>query len=707
MAKTYPTDKPKMIIVFTTTILLSSFLLFAVQPLIGKFLLPYFGGSYSVWITALFFFQFTLFIGYFYSFLISELSVKKQVIIHTTVLIISLLILTTVKNMWITPITPPISSFSINNDFLRVFFYLFVAIGLPFAILSSTTILLQSWFNNAYKKSPYVLYSMSNVGSLLALLSYPILIEPHIKLTLQANYWSYLYVIYLLLVLMSTLSIIKKTSTKKTKVVGNLMGIKILKNKIIFWVLLSAMGSSLLVSSTTFLTQSIASVPLIWLVPLCLYLVSFILTFKSDNWFKPRFFGYLFLLLVSIVLSTAFHTVHLGFISILLVIFTAYTGFMLLHGKLYSVRPDPKYLAIYYLCVSFGGLLGGFFSSLLAPILFVELYEYHITLALITILALFILGAHKKSLMHKIVNNSFPNQRNFQIFSTLVILTSFLTINYFFVKQESIYSQRTFYGLLKVVDTKEDDIVVRQFVSGRILHGLEVLNEETLKPRSYYGDGSGMSLAINNHPSRLKNESMNIGIIGLGIGTVAAYANDSDTLTFFEIDPEVEKIARKYFRFLDHSKGDVKVLIGDGRLVLEKLIKSDGFNKFDILVVDAFTDDSIPVHLVTKEAFDIYLQSLDPKNGLLTVNITNSFVDIAPVLKSLSDELGLNMAIIDQKENNKEFIQESRWVLLARNKSIINIQQLTQAKEPELKSDGEVWTDDYSSILKTLKLLPK
>ncbi len=581
-------------LLYAVTIFGSAFLLFQVQPIIAKIILPWFGGSASVWITCLLFFQLVLLLGYFYAhLLIQRLCSKMQTRTHVLLLASSILVLPIFpKDAW-----KPLGS---EDPTFRILGLLGTTVGLPYFVLSTTGPLLQAWYARAGRGAvPYRLFALSNAGSMLGLLSYPVIVEPVLSTRHQAVSWSLMYVG--LCVLCATVALRFRSEAPVERVEpqaapgGN---VKLL------WVLLAVCASSLLFAITNHLSQNVAAIPFLWVLPLSLYLLSFILCFEGKGWYRRNPFLYLWVIALggmSYALSPDSVNASL---MVLIPLYSAglFLCCMVCHGELARLKPHPAHLTSFYLMCSAGGAMGGIFVGLLAPHVFRGYFELPIAMTGCAVLVLVTIHRDPSSALYK--------ARWRPAWLALVALTATL-IAYLAVEIRKSTLQarvrvRNFYGVLRIIDSETPVLerARRKLVHGTINHGVEFLAPDRRRlPTTYYGPGSGVGLALHEAQQR---RGLRVGVIGLGAGTIACYGRPGDRYTFYEINPLVIRLAKTEFRFLQDSAAKVDIVLGDARLSLER----EPTRAFDVLAVDAFSGDSIPVHLLTQEAFALYFRHL-------------------------------------------------------------------------------------------------
>ncbi len=707
------------------TIFLSSFLLFLVQPMISKYFLPWFGGISSVWTVAVLFFQCSLLLGYYYSCVLSKKRLSFQFVFHGLFIVAILIVALTISRGWPSSITPGVDFKSFSSQPVSgLLVLLSISVGLPYIVLSATSPLLQQWIGQLFfGDKAYRFYRLSNLGSFAGLLSYPLFFEPYLTLYGQAKFWFGLFILEIGL-LIGTVWIFRKhiISGKKEKSSEEnksenkkIEAGKISRKTIRSWIFLAAIPSIMMLALTNYLTQGITPFPLLWLVPLALYLFSFIVCFKES--FRPSIFYVVTLFIGSTATLLFIGPISLGsenlIFKFLVLSATLFSCSIICHWRLYISRPNFSQLTTFYLVVAIGGALGGFFAGIIAPIIFCEYFEIQISIlaaAYILFKSLPMIGAHRKFFGNGVVILTF---RLFIILAMIIGVLLSLNLSSNTDGDKIVDMKRNFYG--KLVIRKNDQYM--KMYNGQILHGLQASDEkDSLKPSSYYSSDSGIGLAF-----RLKNEikketgdssSLKVGVIGLGVGTVAAFCSEGDNFVFYEINPDVIAAEEKYFVYLKNCP-ESKIVIGDARISLEKELAS-GSNEYDILAVDAFTDDAIPVHLLTKEAVQLYLKHLSG-DGILAFHISNRNINLEPVLASIANNLKLSATIVDieqdkdpKKEKTKNadggIFFKSKWVLISRNSTVLKEPFPQKTSRPIHRSDKtRVWTDNYSNILTALQ----
>jgi spermidine synthase len=692
---------------FAVAIFTSAFLLFQVQPIISKFILPWFGGAPSVWTTCMLFFQAALFCGYLYAHLSQRfLAPKWQGALHLGLLVAAVLLL---------PIEPserwkPIDS---NDPVGRILLLLGATVGLPYFLLSSTGPLLQSWFSRAYQhRSPYRLYALSNIGSLLALLSYPFFVETRLDLPGQTQMWSYGYVVFALLCGLPALWLYRRSAALPRPDRASHESTSVAELRVAWlwfdrfaWVALAGMASMMLLATTNHACAEIAPVPLLFIAPLTIYLLSFIICFDHPRWYQRGFFGALTALSVLVIVGEyAFHKMYewpyLPLPAELGVSFVMLFGLcMCCHGEVVRLRPDPRHLTEFYLLISAGGVLGGAFVSLIAPHVFNTYIEWVIGLVLAFV---FGCGLVARSLRNR---GTLP-----AVLSNLPLAAIPLGIWFILYWNQpdpkAIRSMRNFFGAVSVREHEADDPAYHHysFRSGAIDHGKQYVAAEKRREKiSYFypdsGAGKSMLFMKQAHP-----EGIRVGVLGMGVGLLAAYGEKNDQFRFYEINPNVMILARDPFTFLadfEARGGKCDVVEGDGRLSLER----EPANKFHVLYLDAFTGDAPPVHLLTEEAFKIYQKHL-ADDGLICVNVINTYVNLVPVIEQAAKNFGWQVTrIYHDGEDDKLYYRTDFMILAPNNPAFIgqNPDQLPGDDYLEPKKEVPLWTDQYSNLWSILK----
>ncbi len=681
---------------YALTIFLGAFLLFQVQPLIAKFILPWFGGSAAVWTTCMLFFQVFLLAGYAYAHIsIRYLTPRRQALLHTVLLLAALVLLPIIPGgEWKpTPADVPVE---------RILLLLTVCLGLPYLVLAATGPLLQAWFSHQHVGvSPYRLYALSNVGSLLALLSYPFVFEPAWTRQTQADVWAWSLGLFAVLCSGCAWRQWKSSSVDKSEqeIKNEPTGSETAPTAYarMMWFLLPACGSVLLLASTNKLCLDLAAMPFLWVLPLSFYLLSFVLCFDRPQWYARKTFTGL---LIPVGVGVCYLLWQGSGVSLLpqIVVYCGgvFIGCMVCHGEVYRLKPAPRFLTSFYLWVATGGALGGIFVAVVAPLVLRSYTEVHWGSGLLGV-ALLVIHWHDKSGL--MIRGKFrPVWPVTAAVGLIVALSLFFVFR--FTNHDVIFSNRNFYGVIRVVDVESDDPLfhAHKFISGRISHGMQFLDPAKARiPTTYFHELTGVGLAFKYLPVQTNRH---IGVLGLGIGTLAAYARKGDTWRFYEINPQVQQLAETRFSYLSQAPGHLEIVLGDGRLSLER----EPDQHFDLLVLDAFSSDAVPVHLLTHEAFAVYLRHLKPE-GVIAVNITNRYVNLLPVLLDLATSYDLGLVDIRSKDGDTLWwYNSSRWVLMSHNRDFLTTKQIqiaAGASSPERKTLR--WTDDHTSLFPIMR----
>ncbi len=694
-------------LLYAATIFLSAFLLFQVQPLIAKIILPWFGGSAAVWSAAMLFFQISLLAGYAYAhFLIGKFNARKQMQIHGGLLLVSLALLPILPN----PTWKPDQA---GDPTARILILLAVTIGLPYFLLSSTSPLLQAWYvRRTGSQVPYKLFALSNFGSMLGLLSFPFLVEPKLASTEQAWGWSGVYVGFVLLCGFTAWVSRETPAHVLAAEEAKPLAAKTPRppaSELILWVSLAACASVLLVSITNHLSQNVAPIPLLWVIPLALYLLSFILCFESDKIYQR----WLFVPLLAIFLGGYFWEVplfgnqvrlagmafymfadsgntHIRYIIPLFAL-GLFFACMMLHGELAKRRPAPEHLTLFYLMVSLGGALGGSVVALIAPHVFRTFLELHIGLAACALLAVIALWEVE-------IPRLGPWPLRLLLCIGLGAVTGYLVRHEFQEEKGFRLIVRNFYGVLRVHDDDPDPYALRNLTHGTINHGSELLADD-LKyiTTSYYGENSGVGRSIRAIHAR---GPARIGSIGLGAGVLSNYGKAGDYLRIYEINPLVPPITKGQFFFYNHAAADKDILMGDARLTLERQEPQN----YDVLSVDAFSSDAIPVHLLTREALAVYFRHLKP-DGILALHISNRYLDLGPVCAAGAQYFHKEAWTVSD-DPSENYLSSSTWVLVTNNGDWFKYPSFADADmvRTKITPGFRPWTDDYSNLWQIVRL---
>ena len=679
------------ILAYAVTIFLSAFLLFQVQPMMGKMILPWFGGAASVWTACMLFFQSLLLLGYLYThWMMRYLSTPRQSFLHIALLLLCLFFL---------PISPSeaLKPQGSENPTGLILYLLGVTIGLPYMVLSTTGPLVQAWF--AKERSdvvPYRLFALSNLGSMLALLAYPLVIESALPTRMQSWTWSAFFVVFVgCCVYLSRRSLALGDASPATP--GMAKGIAEVPaptptlGQQLIWVALAACPSMLMVADTSFMTENIAPIPLMWVMPLALYLLSFIICFEMPSWYKRVV--WLPLLVLSLALLAYLPNLGIGewpvSLSVGLNLLSFFVGCMACHGELALQKPNPRHLTSYYLMLSVGGFLGGFFVGVIAPYFFNSNYEFAVGLVLSAAVVLTALIGPAEGLA-----------RSWRIpvgvlGGAISMALVWASVSYHQSKSEGVtWKGRNFYGSLKMYEYGG----YRRMLHGQIIHGQQYVSDDLRRlPTTYFTPASGVGLAM---LAKGEKGPLHVGVLGLGVGTLVAYGRAGDVYRLYEIDPLVIELAQEKFTYLSDTPAKLEIILGDGRLQLER----EPSQQFDVLVMDAFSGDSVPVHLLTLEAFAIYFKHLKT-DGVLAMNVTNAFLDLVPVLKRAADQYGKHIRLLEHP-GDQGFAFASRWIVITDSKDFFDQTSLQAMREVDAPKDFVAWRDDYSSLLAVLKKKP-
>ena len=663
---------------FTLTVFVGSFLLFLIQPMTARMALPVLGGAPNVWNSAMLVYQLLLLGGYAYAHWLSRMQVRRQATIHVILLLGAAFML---------PIAlPGIGAPASGWEFVWVPWLFLLTVGPVFFIVSAQAPLMQRWYaSDPQAGDPYPLYAASNLGSFAGLLTYPLLAEPLLAIGTQSLAWAGGYALLVLLVF--AVSRTRWQARGEEIPEGGVQNWRPGWRKVGLWLALAAVPSALMLSTTTYLTTDIMAMPLLWVIPLGLYLLSFSVAFAEGRtaarWFTiaaPP------VILIGILFTFGIGTAA-PLLAAALSILTLFVGSVALHARMYDSRPDPRHLTGFYLIMSAGGAIGGAFTALAAPLMFSWTWEHPL---LIMALALLLpLDPFAKILERFAIRTVFL--RAAIVLAVIALMGMSPLFDRAFTSDEQ--HKRSYFGVYTIDKTKGDG---RLLVHGTTAHGFQRGHKK--EPTTYYGRNSGAGLALQSAPE-LYGEKARIGVVGLGAGVLACYHRPGQDWTFYEIDPVVLSYSQDgTFSFLDQCTPDVPVVIGDARI---KLAEAPA-DSFDMLLVDAFSSDSIPLHLVTADAVEVYRRAL-AENGLLLIHVSNRHFDLAPVFSALVGELRLSAAMRHDDELANEFLTESLWIAISSEEE--TLARLTddgnwsQLPEPT----GPLWTDDFASVLPYLK----
>ncbi len=730
-----------LIFLFAATLFTSASLMFVLQPLFGKILLPLLGGSPAVWNTCMVFYQSILFLGYLYAhYLSTRYSRHRQIQIHTALILISFLALPLAlpENT-----VPPTDS----NPTVWLLWTLFLAIGLPFFVVSTTAPLIQKWFTGVghhTSHDPYYLYAASNTGSLIALLSYPFLLEPNIGLASQKSYWGVGYLMLCLLI--AGCAFVLWNSRQPAEPQQNAVSDdnNLSPSTKLHWLALAFVPSSLLLGLTNFISTDIASVPLLWIIPLTLYLLSFVIVFsKWNDKIHPLMVKLQPIFLIPFIAYAFINPADLPYWAYLILHLIAFfLAVMVCHGELAALRPHTRHLTTFYLIMSFAGMLGGMFNTFVAPFVFNAVYEYPIMI----VAALLLRPGLKLSLnsglllqviipvllviagiiVHATVSDLL------QYFDVIVIsligltlltyllrarpvgfalMTGaiiFLALGVHSLSSNTLYQERTFFGVLAVreavlTDEQGHPESYHELFHGTTKHGAQRLAANLSQiPLTYYSRPGPMGQLFKEYDN--VDQAWTIGVVGLGAGALACYAKDRQNWTLYEIDPLVVNIAANpaYFSYLSQCARNAVMRVGDARLSLEK----EPDQHFDLLVMDAFSSDSVPTHLLTKEALALYFKKLKP-GGILAFHMTNRHLALKKVLSINAEALHLASLIQEFKpQQDIPLVVATDWVVMAKQAETLEplrLSRLGNWQKMPLYFDMKPWTDDFTNIVSIWK----
>jgi len=735
------------LLLYGATIVSSAFLLFLVQPIIAKQILPWFGGSAAVWTVCLMFFQAVLLAGYAYAHGLTRLRPRLQFTVHLVLLVLSLASL---------PIVAA-SGWKPGGDAdptWRIAGLLVATIGLPYFLLSSTGPLIQKWFSSdaalaARRASVYRLFALSNLGSLVGLLVYPFVVEPYASLRVQSWAWSGAYAAFVVVCAACAWRV--QTSAIPLPVAAkghDAAAVAPSPGRYAFWLVCAALGSMLLLALTTHMSQNIAPIPFLWVLPLTLYLLSFVVVFEGrggQGWYMRRW--WLPVAAAALIAMAWALTANNGLLPVAAVpalCLGLFVACVVCHGELARTKPAPQYLTQFYLCLSAGGALGGLFVAVVAPGWFDHYWETPIALVGVGLLVAFacrkgnrfdriagvLLGilvtacvlmvggwtltlppasadgagmalekASMLGIAALIVAVATWKRWSLAIAVTVVVCTGFYSIRYHrFLVQDTLHASRNFYGALRVKDYEGGD---RFLMHGLILHGVQHRAEgRRREPTTYYGPSSGIGLAL--QALRPPGTPIDVAMVGLGTGTLAAWGKPGDRYRIYELNPAVVGIARRDFTFLADSRASTEVVLGDARLAMERELAEGSARPFDVIAVDAFSGDSIPIHLITREALKVFMRHLKP-DGIVAFHVSNRYLDLSPVVGQLADDAHLTaVEIYDRTE--APGLQTSIWVLVTCNADFIGRDDVRRRRSPIAPVPGlELWTDQYNNLFRIIR----
>jgi spermidine synthase len=657
-------------------------LLFLVQPLIARLILPWFGGTAAVWTTCMLFFQSILLAGYAYAHgTNAKLSPRAQAILHSILLAAAVALL---------PIAPGESWKPTGSEepITRILLLLTVAVGLPYFLLSATSPLVQAWFARARPgQNPYRLFAVSNFASMVALVGYPFLVEPWFTNGEQVEYWSWLFALFAVLcALLSWRSARPAPASAEREQPSP----PPTRRDYGLWLALSATGSVLLLAVTNHITQNIAAIPMLWLAPLTLYLLTFIIAFEGGRLYRVEIlwtFVLVWLCGMGWILADSTYQFDLG-IQLGMWLSGLFFACLFCHGELYRSRPHESHLTAFYLTISVGGALGGLLVAVVAPLVFNAYNELGLALVAVAFLA-----AVRFAPVNVVAR--------WASLAVLLAVSGAAAYEAIHFQRYVTYSERNFYGVLRVKEygTPDTESHLRRLLHGVIMHGEQYMHEP-MRSRltTYYQESSGVGAVLQALRKRPENR---VGVIGLGTGTLAAWGRKGDVYRFYDINPQVIAVAKSHFAYLGESAAKVELALGDARLVLER----EQPQQFDLLAVDAFSSDAIPVHLITKEALAAYLRHMKP-DGIVAFHVSNRFLKLVPVVARIASENGAHaVVVLDPGSDDDDTKTQSDWVLVSRDPKALEAPEIKAAKpeNPEVQPGWRTWTDDYSNLVQILK----
>jgi len=654
-----------------------------------------------------------LLLGYSYAHLItSQFSIRSQQFCHLALLGASL---------WFLPIAPDAAAWKPTGDVMplgRILALLGATIGLPYFLLSTTGPLLQESFHRETLRTPYRLYSLSNIGSLLALLSYPFLFEPRLTLQTQIGAWSWSYALFVICCGWCALTF--AAGPLRPATAGQEAGSRSEAARerprprdILLWLALAACGSVMLLATTNQMCQEIPSVPFLWVLPLALYLFTFIICFDHERWYHRNTFLVLLAAAVLLVCLTMYAGNKLGMPNQLAVYAaTLWVCCMVCHGELASAKPAPGYATLFYLVLSAGGAAGGILVALVAPLVLHDFWEYQIGLVATIVLAFFAKvgrrAAYSKTSAPRWVAGGLAGVG----IGLAIVLAISSQVDSGGGTEKNLETARNFYGVLRVnreENMHDDNGPKLELIHGRIQHGYQYVDPDKRRwPTTYYGSTTGIGRAIEYHPRRHSaashDKTLRIGVVGLGCGTLAAYGQPGDTIRFYEINPEVIRISDEYFTYRKDTQAKVDVVLGDARINMERELAAGDLQRFDVLAVDAFSSDSIPMHLLTKECVELYRKHL-ASDGLLCVHISNHFLDLSGVVCAIARAVGCQCVFVDNIADPSRGISFATWAIITTNSDFLDTPQVRASliNWDEREHATPVWTDDYGSLWQVLK----
>lgn len=698
---------------FILAIFSAAALLFLVEPLVARLILPVLGGSPVVWVTALAFFQVTLLLGYTYAHVTSQMRRRNRALTHGAVLVASLFVI---------PVTLPAWEAPSSDPYLWLVGLMAVSVGMPFFVLASASPSLASWYTVGSNRDPYFLFAVSNAGSFVGLLSYPLIVEPTLGLSSQTGLWAWGFAAFAAVAAFAVVIALRTSAAPIDNPQPARTGPPISWRQRLVWIGLAFVPSSLLLGSTTFITSEIGSVPLLWVAPLAAYLLTFVIAFSDRKRPSPNWPSRLLPFLVfGAVTAWAIGSSPGLWIDVTLHVGLLFTAGLVAHLRLYNTRPDSEHLTEFYLLISLGGALGGIFNAFVAPLIFDWALEYPLVIVVATALMVDrsssklnrirtwwpAIAAAAVALAADLATSGFTTHSRAAWaviavgVAALFLLSAQRAIVFALgigllimvfppIDGDATHRERTFFGILSV---REED-GQRSMFHGSTLHGTQFLDARAEEPAAYYSFAGPLGDVFT-----VLEEQRTIGLVGLGVGAIAAYGQPGDTMTYYEIDQAVVDLAQdeELFTFLAGSQADIDVIVEDGRLGLERT----GSGTFDLIVLDAFTADAIPVHLLTVEALEVYLDRA-AQDGLVAIHVSNRFFDLEPVMAAAAAHL--DATVIIRSDRGDDTRAASRWAVMAANAdTIAPLLNLPGWHHAEPRPGFRLWTDDYSNPLAVLR----
>lgn len=682
---------------FGATMALAGFLLFLVQPMAGKLILPWFGGSASTWIVSMLFFQAALLGGYIYAYgLTLPLAISTQAKVQIGVVTAALFLL---------PVTPsdtwkPTGS---EDPTWRIIAILAASVGIPYMTLATTTPLLSRWLARAAPDlSPARFFALANAGAFAGLLAYPFIVEPNLTSREQTLAWSAGFSLYAVMLTACALIVLRSASPAAPVRIFAPSNAGATSDQLFAWVAYSALGSVLLLATSNAITLYAAVVPFLWVLPLGLYLLSFVVAFGAPGVYGRRTWALVFLGLCGVELLLVYPETASQLLTQLIVESgVLFSGCMICHGELARRQPPPERLPKFYLAIAAGGAIGGLLTAVAAPLLLEQFFEHQLALIAIALVAI----AH---LMR--ARSGFMKVAAGAIGAFFAIGVASAVQNEINTRSILVERVRNFYGVLEIVKEREADPEKYSYAlrQAGVDQGWQFQkNEFKLTPPCGYDEASALGLALR-HQARRRTDGqdapLRIGVVGLGAGMVAGLGHSGDVLRYYELNPAVVDLAQRYFSFLRDGKAKADVLVGDARLVMERQLEKGEPQNFDILVMNAFRGASPPMHLMTKEAFETYIAHLSP-NGVLAINFDLDTFEMAPLHRGMARAFGLNARWFETPKG-PDCEAPISWALYTRDPAFFNVPELARAASP-WRDGGKteiVWTDRSSNLMSILKL---